>query len=72
MAFVSWGNPNPDSDPWRIGGQQVRDIVEEMITTIWAQIEKISLPDTFDVMTYHEAMSRVSAANVPCMRLTIF
>lgn len=71
MAFVSWGNPNPDRDPWRIGGQEVRDIVEEMIRTIWAQIEKISLPDRFDVMTYYEAMCRVSTANVPCMHVTI-
>lgn len=72
MAFVSWGNPNTDSDPWRIGGQEVRDIVEEMIRTIWAQIEKISLPDRFNVMSYHEAMCRVSTAIVPCMHVATF
>ena len=59
MAFVSWGNKNPD-DPWQIGGHEVRDIVEDLIRAIWKQMEKISLPDRFNVMTYHEAMSRVS------------
>ncbi|KAI0002982.1 tRNA synthetases class II-domain-containing protein [Russula compacta] len=58
MAFVSWGNPNPEVDPWRIGGHEVRDVVEDLMRTIWAQIEKTSLPDRFNVMTYHEAMCR--------------
>jgi aspartyl-tRNA synthetase len=60
MAFVSWGSPNPEGDPWRIGGQEVRDVVEVLIRSIWAQMEKVSLPDRFSVMTYHEAMCRVS------------
>jgi aspartyl-tRNA synthetase len=71
MAFVSWGNPNPDGDPWQIGGQEVRDIVEDLIRTIWARMEKISLPDRFKVMTYREAMCRVSAATLPCTQVTI-
>ncbi|KAI0303133.1 tRNA synthetases class II-domain-containing protein [Russula brevipes] len=58
MAFVSWGNPHPDRDPWRIGGHEVRDVVEELIKSIWAQMEEVSLPDRFNVMTYNEAMSR--------------
>lgn len=58
MAFVSWGNTNPEGDPWRIGGHEVRNIVEDLIRTIWMQMEKISLPDRFNVMTYHEAMCR--------------
>jgi aspartyl/asparaginyl-tRNA synthetase len=71
MAFVSWGNPNPDSDPWRIGGHEVRDIAEDLIRAIWAQVEKTSLPDRFNVMTYHDAMCRVSTATVPCMHVAI-
>jgi len=61
MAFVSWGNPNrdPDSfDPWRIGGHEVRDVVEHLIKSVWFQMENASLPDRFPVMTYHEAMLR--------------
>jgi len=58
MAFVSWGKSNSEDDRWRIGGHEVRTVVEDLIRTIWAQIEKISLPDRFDVMTYHEAMCR--------------
>ncbi|KAI0301810.1 tRNA synthetases class II-domain-containing protein [Multifurca ochricompacta] len=58
MAFVSWGNPNLADDPWRIGGHEVRDVVEDLVRTVWAQIEKISLPDRFRVMTYYEAMRR--------------
>ncbi|KAI9510444.1 tRNA synthetases class II-domain-containing protein [Russula earlei] len=58
MAFVSWGKPNPEDDTWKIGGHEVRNVVEDLIRAIWAQIEKISLPDRFNVMTYHEAMCR--------------
>ncbi len=60
MAFVSWGKPNIDSDPWRIGGHEVRDVVEHLVTTVWSQMENVSLPDMFPVMTYREAMLRVS------------
>jgi len=61
MAFVSWGNPNlGEDDPWRIGGHEVRDVVEDLIRAIWMKMEKISLPDRFNVMTYNEAMHRVS------------
>ncbi|KAH9999427.1 tRNA synthetases class II-domain-containing protein [Russula vinacea] len=59
MAFVSWGNPNlGEGDPWRIGGHEVRDVVEDLVRAIWVQMEKISLPDRFNVMTYNEAMRR--------------
>lgn len=65
MAFVSWGNPNPDPDspdPWRIGGHEVRDVVELLIKIVWAQMENVSLPDRFPVMTYRKAMRRVSSS----------
>jgi len=60
MAFVSWGNTNLEGDPWRIGGHEVRDVVEDLIRAIWLQMENMCLPDRFNVMTYHEAMCRVS------------
>ncbi|KAI0069041.1 hypothetical protein BV25DRAFT_77833 [Artomyces pyxidatus] len=58
MAFVSWGSDAQPSDPWRIGGQEVRDVVEDLIRRIWADVESVALPDRFRVMTYNEAMRR--------------
>lgn len=66
MAFVSWGGTAPDaltlvgSDKWRIGGSEVRNVVENIIRKVWLQMEDISLEDSFRVMTYHNAMTRVS------------
>lgn len=66
MAFVSWGasesSTSVQSDVWRIGGREVRDIVETLVRTIWQNVEGIVLPERFSVMTYHEAMSRVSCS----------
>ncbi|KAF7985215.1 hypothetical protein HWV62_7846 [Athelia sp. TMB] len=62
MAFVSWGGIAPDasvgSDQWRIGGSEVRDVVEGIIRKVWQQMEGISLEDRFRVMTYYNAMTR--------------
>ena len=63
MAFVSWGNAIKSSTSadtlWRIGGCEVRDTIESLICKIWKDIEGLDLPETFNVMTYHEAMTRV-------------
>ncbi|KAF8803868.1 aspartyl-tRNA synthetase [Phlegmacium glaucopus] len=62
MAFVSWGNPqsstSADTNCWRIGGCEVRDTIETLIRKIWREVERLDLPETFNVMTYHEAMTR--------------
>ncbi|KAI1792850.1 hypothetical protein LXA43DRAFT_1003500 [Ganoderma leucocontextum] len=62
MAWVSWGNHSSggaaSQDPWRIGGHEVRDVVETIIRRIWRKIEGVELEDRFRVMTYNEAMSR--------------
>ncbi|KAF5370014.1 hypothetical protein D9758_001264 [Tetrapyrgos nigripes] len=64
MAFVSWGLKESSyprsawSDTWRIGGTEVRDVVETLIKKIWRESENTQLPECFKVMTYHEAMSR--------------
>ncbi|PPQ95483.1 hypothetical protein CVT26_008511 [Gymnopilus dilepis] len=63
MAFVSWGkNQSPNSadkpERWRIGGCEVRDVVEKLVRKIWQEVEGVQLADTFDVMTYQEAMTR--------------
>ena len=64
MAFVSWGTSesptSPRSDAWRIGGREVRVIVETLVRTIYQNVEGVLLPESFSVMTYYEAMSRVS------------
>lgn len=64
MAYVSWGQPAPAplqfSDAWRIGGLEIRQVVESLIQKIWSQAEQIDLPDQFNVLTYGEAMTRVS------------
>jgi len=62
MAFVSWGDPPANassrSDQWRIGGSEVRDVVENIICRVWQEVEDVSLPRRFKVMTYHDAMTR--------------
>ncbi|KAI6004094.1 tRNA synthetases class II-domain-containing protein [Pisolithus albus] len=54
MAYVSWGPPLHQS---RIGGHEVRAVVESLIRNIWQQVENVALPSSFNVMTYAEAMS---------------
>ena len=61
MAFVSWGeSASAHSDVWRIGGGEVRDVVETLVKKIWQEVEGVALSKRFKVMTYHEAMTRVS------------
>ncbi|KAF6762753.1 aspartyl-tRNA synthetase [Ephemerocybe angulata] len=67
MAFVSWGE-SLEADPpqqeglypqgWRIGGTEVRQVIEDLVRKIWRKVEGIELPKHFKVMTYYEAMSR--------------
>lgn len=62
MAFVSWGEKSPDESQksvWRIGGQEVRDVVEKIIRRIWKDVEGVALPERLPVMTYADAMARV-------------
>ena len=61
MAWVSWGrhtSPQAPADTWRIGGQEVRDIVETIIRRVWRKCEGVELEREFRVMTYNEAMGR--------------
>ncbi|KAK0191212.1 tRNA synthetases class II-domain-containing protein [Armillaria mellea] len=63
MAFVSWGTQgdttaSPSTDVWRMGGVEVRDIIETIIKKIWHQFKAVTLPDSFKVMTYFDAMNR--------------
>ncbi|PCH41393.1 hypothetical protein WOLCODRAFT_100460 [Wolfiporia cocos MD-104 SS10] len=68
MAWVSWGEsngsrPEPEgaTEPhgtWRMGGSEVRVIVETLVRRIWSRFEATELPGQFRVMTYDTAMSR--------------
>lgn len=58
MAYVSWGDDLQDG--WRIGGNEIRLTVEGLLRRIWKEVEGVDLGDVFPVMTYEEAMSRVS------------
>lgn len=62
MAFVSWGvDANTfSSNAWRIGGHEVRAVIERFVRRIWQKVEEITLPSSFRVITYNEAMARVS------------
>ncbi|KAH8830226.1 hypothetical protein DL96DRAFT_1592058 [Flagelloscypha sp. PMI_526] len=61
MAFVSWGDTrssSPRQDQWRIGGSEVRRVVEAMMQEIWSKVKGIELAKQFKVITYHDAMSK--------------
>jgi len=73
MAYVSWGPPpNSHNDAWRIGGHEVRTVIESLIRTIWHKVEGIRLPSPFNVITYGEAMARVSVLNSICVLAVTF
>ena len=68
MAFVSW-DPTAKSEAsgWRIGGEEVREIIEGLVRRVWVTAKSDedakAVPQAgFPVMTYAEAMARVS----PC------
>ena len=51
MSWVSWGNDHAaSSDPWRIGGHEVRDVVEKVVSNIWRKFEGKDLTNRFRVM----------------------
>jgi aspartyl-tRNA synthetase len=64
MGFVSGGVAEGDKEGgWKIGGKEVRRVVEGLMGTIWKQVEGIDVlgPNgEFGVMSYQEAMERVS------------
>ena len=66
MAYVAWGPP-PDApdDGWRIGGHEVRAVIESLIANIWHKVYGITLSTSFKVITYAQAMARVSYPTFP-------
>ncbi|OCB84429.1 hypothetical protein A7U60_g8414 [Sanghuangporus baumii] len=71
MAFVSWGSSTVVLDEakdsgvsWRIGGQEVRDVIEGLMKRIWTAAlsadQRADLPIHFPVMKYADAMARIN------------
>ncbi|KAF9646974.1 hypothetical protein BDM02DRAFT_3156369 [Thelephora ganbajun] len=63
MAFVSWTPPpvttqysGPEDGRWRIGGYEIKEVTEQVITRIWKQADNVDLPE-IPVMTYRNAMA---------------
>lgn len=59
MGWVSWGEETV-KDEWRIGGREVKDVIESIIRRVWKDVLDVELPREFRVMTYREAMLTVS------------
>lgn len=69
MAFVSGaaeevaagtGGEDGMRSTWRIGGGEVRRVVEGLVKKVWKEVEGIDLPGWFQVMPYEVAMDVVS------------
>jgi aspartyl-tRNA synthetase len=74
MAFVGGAPATEGSDgmqsTWRIGGEEVRTVVEGLIQKLWKEIRGVDLPDWFRVMPYDVAMDVVSLSLINRMALT--
>ncbi|GAC94997.1 hypothetical protein PHSY_002570 [Pseudozyma hubeiensis SY62] len=51
-------DPRDASGQWRIGGHQVRDVIQGLVKRIWEAAGRGALPDRFPVMSYWTAMTR--------------
>ncbi|KAH8106244.1 tRNA synthetases class II-domain-containing protein [Cristinia sonorae] len=58
------------SHEWRIGGSEVKEVIETTIRKIWSEVEGVELPTAFQVMTYAEAMARFGS-DKPDMRFSL-
>jgi aspartyl-tRNA synthetase len=60
MAFVGWGDGTDVGDGWRIGGREVKNVVEGLIRKIWKEVLGVELEEQFRVMRYADAMAKAS------------
>ncbi|KZO93289.1 hypothetical protein CALVIDRAFT_486155, partial [Calocera viscosa TUFC12733] len=59
MAFVSWAAEEREFERnWRIGGVEVKEVIESIVRRIWKDVEDVDLPEAFRVITYQEAMTK--------------
>lgn len=54
---------------WRIGGGEVRNVVEGLVKRVWKEVEGVDLPGWFQVMPYEVAMDVVGPSLSLGMRL---
>ncbi len=55
MGFVSQSAPSAESD-WRMGGSEVREVVEGMVSAVWQEVKGIDF-GRLPVITYEHAMA---------------
>lgn len=60
LAGHDGGNADGTRSTWRIGGSEVREVVEGLIKKVWKEVEGVDLPGWFQVMPYDVAMDVVS------------
>lgn len=65
MAFVGWGDQVDVGDGWRIGGREVKDVVEGLVRKVWKEVLGSGLDARFRVITYADAMAKVSENSNP-------
>ncbi|KAJ9111255.1 hypothetical protein QFC22_006555 [Naganishia vaughanmartiniae] len=80
MAFVS-GAPAAEGaegeggqgmrSTWRIGGEEVRNVVEGLVKRVWKEVEGVDLPGWFQVMPYEVAMD-VYGSDKPDTRFKMY
>ncbi|CAE6419747.1 unnamed protein product [Rhizoctonia solani] len=58
MAFVGWGDGGDVGDGWRIGGREVKNVVEGLIRKIWKGALDVELEMGFKVMRYADAIAK--------------
>ncbi|KAF8741336.1 tRNA synthetases class II (D, K and N), partial [Rhizoctonia solani] len=58
MAFVGWGDGVDVGDGWRVGGREVKNVVEGLVRKIWKGTLGVDLEDRFKVMRYADAMEK--------------
>lgn len=63
MAYISWGSANKNyKDKWRIGGLEIRHVVENLMREIWKNTMGVDSLD-FPILTFEEAIFKVY---IPC------
>ncbi|KAJ9095328.1 hypothetical protein QFC21_005694 [Naganishia friedmannii] len=77
MAFVSGAAPLVDEggegmrSTWRIGGGEVRNVVEGLVKRVWKEVAGVDLPGWFQVMPYEVAMD-VYGSDKPDTRFKMY
>ena len=59
-----------EDDGWRIGGTEVRAVVQRLVRDVWRAAEGVVLPARFPVLTYRDAMARFGS-DKPDMRFGV-